>query len=188
MSIDVKKIARMVGKGGITLYAVLYLGVSAHVGYDYLRHNRQRIEQGQTVQQLEVRRYHITIDDREKELTLVGEDHYYTKKEHTIAQNLVDEHEHFAEESGTGHLLNMPLRNVMYAYACLKPLEITLFYQHLGNGRWYDSVREIAEERGYVVHPLENADDPFTNMSPREKVSFLAESIGSVVTAPLAYL
>ncbi|MBI2548582.1 hypothetical protein HYW21_04495 [Candidatus Woesearchaeota archaeon] len=187
MNIDVKKIANIVWKQGIGLYVASYVAVSAHVGYDFVRYNSLRIEQGKTVQYLEVRRYHIDIDGEEKELTLVGENHDYNKTEYEMAQKLVDEHQHFAEESGSGHLQNMSFGNLLYALACFKPLEITLFYQHLGNGRWYDSIRDIAEERGYNVHALEKADDPFTNMSTGERIKYFAQCFFSPLTAPLAY-
>lgn len=64
-----KKSIKYLGIGYATAYAL----VSAHVGYDYLKYNKPRIERGETIQILEVHRYKVAIGGKEKDLTVAGE-------------------------------------------------------------------------------------------------------------------
>ncbi len=170
-------------------YLTAFLATSLHVGYDFYTSNLPRIERGETVQILEVHRYRVNVDGngKEKYLTLVGENHDYNQTEHEIAQKLVNEHQHFADECGSDLFENISIGNFLYASAVAIPLIITDFYQNLGDGRWYDSIDAIAEERGYKVHALEKVDDPFNNMSAGGKARLFGESVFSALTAPLAY-
>ena len=136
---------------------------------------------------MEVHKYRINVNGKEKQLTLVGENHDYNKTEHEIAQKLVDEHEHFANECGSDPFENVSVGNFLYGLAVATPLAITDFYQNLGDGRWYNSIDDVAEERGYNVYALEKADDPFNNISGGEKARLFGESVFSALTAPLAY-
>ena len=81
----------------------------------------------------------------------------------------------------------MSIRNFLYGLAVATPLTITNFYKNLGDGRWYNSIDDIAEARGHNVYALEKADDPFNNMPGREKARLFGESVLSALAAPLAY-
>lgn len=132
-------------------------------------------------------KYKIDIDGKGKHLTLVGEQHDYNETEHRIAQRLVDGHQHFASEIIRDFLKDLSMKNFFYGVVLATPYLLANNYAHLGNGRWYDSIREIAEERGYRIHALEKPDDPFNSLSAWEKVTLLGESFFSVLTAPWAY-
>ncbi len=85
--------------------------MSLHVGHDFCTSNLQRIERGETVQILEVHKYRVNVDGKEKQLTLAGEHHRYNRTEHEMAKKLVDEHKHFADECGSDFLENMSFGN-----------------------------------------------------------------------------
>ena len=182
-----KKTAGRVLRLGIGLYLAGYLAVSGHVGYDFIKHNLPRIEQRQTVQILKVNKYKLNVNGKEKYLTLAGENHFYNQTEYETAIKLVDEHQHFADECGSDAFENISCKNSLYTLAVGIPFKITSFYSHLGNGRWYYSIDDIAEDRGYKVHALEDPDDPFDNMSRGEKIRLFGIAMYSALIAPLYY-
>lgn len=184
---DIKKTARNVWKYGTRLYVASWLAVSVHGGYDYFRYNLPRIEQRKTVQILEVHRYKVKVDGNEKYLTLAGEQHDYNLTEHEMAQELVNEHKHFANECGSDVLSKFSVSNFFYGLAMSVPITIISLYEHLGNGRGYDSISQVAEKMGHNVQALENPNDPLDNMSVGEKTQLLGILVFSALKAPLAY-
>ncbi len=117
-------------------YLAAFLATTLHVGYDFCTSNLPRLERGETTQYLQLRQYKVRIGGGEKNLTLAGEIHWYTRKENELAKKLVDEHEHFAAETGEG--MDMSVGNVLYAVGLSIPVTVNGTFDRLGSGRWYD--------------------------------------------------
>lgn len=175
-------------KFGLKLYIAAYLGISAHIGYDFFKNNLPKLEEtGGLQNQLEIHRYKVNIDGEEKNFTLVGEVHHYNKREFEIAEKLVKEHDYFANECGSGDNFKISIGNFLYGLSVALPLSVSWFYQHLGNGRWYDPIDDIAENYGYTIHALENNDRTFNFLSLGDRIMFFGNCMASAINAPLDY-
>ncbi len=187
MGKKIKHYVKKAGKWAVGLYLGAFLATNAHIAYDYYTSNRPRIERGETIQHLNVSEYKINIGNKEKHLTLVGENHSYNKREHEIGEMLLDKHEHFASEIGNDSSEDMSLGNRIYVTSIIIPLALPFFYNNLGSGRWCDSISDMAKKQGHKVYALENVNDAFNNLSPTEKTKLSGEVVFSMFTAPYAY-
>lgn len=168
-------------------YGTAYALVSGHIGYDYLMYNKPRIERGETVQHLEVHRYKVAINGKEKEVTIAGEYHSYNKTEYEIGKKLVEEHEHFASECGSDFFATMSTGDLIYMSMLAIPSIVPFFYNDVGSGRGYPSISDIAEQRGYYVDALEGELNLFKDMPISGKTELVMMVASDLVTAPLMY-
>ncbi len=174
-------------KLSLAAYAVGYLGLTGHVFYDYSKDNLPKIEQSNPNLTLDIHKYKIEINGKNKILTLVGEVHFYNKKDSEIARKLVDKNHNFANECGECNLEFNSFKEEIYGNFLAYSLFIPFKFNIMGNGRIYKSIDEIAREKGYKNHPLEENDDPFKNLSFGQKTMLLVAGIYSTLKGPLNY-
>src|SRR3989338_2855992 len=164
-------------------YLVALLATNLAIGFDYSIFNHPRIERGETLRYLQVQKYKVKVCGTEKNLTLVGENHWYTREENEIAKRLVDKHKYFASEVGEG--LSLSKENALYLIGLSIPIRAGGIYFGLGSGRWYDTIGDLAKEKGHRVRALEN--DPLMHLSFIEKVGLLGTTYLNLLWVPLSY-
>ncbi|MCK4319319.1 hypothetical protein KAW38_01985 [Candidatus Micrarchaeota archaeon] len=177
-----KKSLRMAG----IAYLTAFLTLSTHVGYHYFKHRKPEIEQGMTINELEINGYKVNINGKEKYLTLVGETHMYTKKEYEIAKKLIEEHKYFACEVGIGFRKNTSTKNYIYGWIYRGFFDTSYLYYRLGSGRWYKPLAHTAKNN-YNIYPLEGSNDFFDNLSFKEKMLLFSEFTLSLLISPFQY-
>ena len=174
---------------GVLLYVTSYLAVSTHVLFDYSQYNAPRIEkevkEGKQPVQLEVHKYTLNINGREKFLTLAGEVHFYNKTEHEIAQKLVKDHNYFADECGACNY-DMTFGDKIFFKSVSFPSRIANSYYVMATGRSYETISDIAYKGGHEIMALEH-EDPLKNMPLKDKIAFITSSWQDALLAPYTY-
>ena len=165
-------------------WIALYIAASAYAAIDYKLVNASRIEQDQT-NTLQVRRYKVIVDGREKDLTLVGETHNYTKTEAEAVRKLVDEHNTLAAEFN----VERPTQSLgyrVYSRATIIFDKVPDEFEQFGSGRFHNNPHiKIAREKGLKIYALER--DLYGPLSFNDRASFLANIIVRLLTAPERY-
>ncbi len=167
------------------LYVSAYILTTSAAIIDNRFISKEKIED--SVNNLHVHNFNINIDDEKNYLTLSGECHIYTKQEYEVAKSIVNKHRHFAAECGSDVMENITSGNLMYCLVAGITYKPYLYFFQLGSDRHYDTISELAEEKGYFIHALEDPDDPFDNLSFSERCQFLGDIIASAFVAPIGY-
>ena len=170
-----------------SLYLAAFIGTNIHIVHDSANNNLPRIEDSKRVF-LKTERYKIKIGERNEDLTLVGEIHYYNKAEQEIGRRLVSEHEHIAYEGdGTEGIGDISKSKLIYMRTFMAVSDISASYYRLGSGRFYDDILLTAVKMGRDVHGLEFPYDPFRHMSIPKRAMFLGQMFLSNLTSPAYY-
>ena len=179
---EMRNIRKTFMKWVLVPYIALYSLASGYAAFDYNAFNSSRIEQDQT-QSLQIRKYKVRFDNKEKHLTLVGENHFYNRVEFELGITLINGHNAFANEFGSDSKLPSgdELLNRVIGYLSVPS---ALFYV-FGSGRFYPPISVMAEAAGHNIHGLE--ESPFSDLSTKEKASILYSSASSILIAPLDY-
>ena len=168
-------------------YLTAFLTMSTHVGYHYFRHRKPEIERGATINELQINRYKVNVNGKKKYLTLLGETHIYTKKEHEIAKKLVEEHKYLSCEVGNDFKEKISLGNYICEWTFSRIRHINFAYYKLGSGRWYKPLYQIAAENNRQISSLESPNDFWNNLSFKQKMVLLGEISIFLFTSPIEY-
>jgi hypothetical protein len=166
-------------------YLFAFSGLSFFAGVDYNINKQKRIEKGRTQQCLTISNYKFNLDEKEKHLTLVGENHLYNEKEHTLAGEIVSSNNFFASEMGDKLHDRTPPEDEKFYKKWALPLVPPIYFYMLGNGRVYSSLSRIAEKEGFPVYALEDNSVQF--LSSKEKKGLVRSALVGLLVAPLQY-
>ena len=165
-----------------SLYALAYAASTAHVLYDANRRQQNQIE---SPLELTVQRYQLQINHEQKDLTLVGENHYYTKAEQKFAEELVEEHEYIATETGLDISAGISFPNLLYNTLLLIPLSVNHFYLSLALNRNSKSIGELLNDADKYIFPLEESISQ--TISDKTKIKLLSRHIICSMLGPIIY-
>lgn len=186
----IKKTLKSVAKWGfisytaITIgYAATYTGLSTYAIYDYKTNNIERIKKAKN--SLVIKKYDVTIEDKVKHITIIGETHIYNHKESEFAKEFIDDYEYVAMEGNggqgefDGYMLTMGL--------CYLPF---MTFYSMGNGRFITNptMHYYALEKEKTLFYLEAGEDEFKKKTTdNQRRALLDIGALALITAPFAY-
>ncbi|MDP2908515.1 MAG: hypothetical protein Q8N77_01785 [Nanoarchaeota archaeon] len=176
----IKKLA----KWGLISYIAAYMGLSGYAYYDFKTENVERIRKS-AKNTLVVKNYKVRLEDKVKNLTIVGETHIYNYKESEFADKLVDKYDYVAMEGGgisqdDDFLMKITSR-------CFLP---NLIFYGMGNGRLVTNptTHAYAYHKGKTIFYMESGEDEFKNKATLgQRLALVGVSGLALATAPLSY-
>lgn len=162
-------------------YSCAYLGSAGYAFYDHFKYNVERVKK-KAENHLLVKNYDISLGNKVKRLTLVGEIHMYNYKESEFGKKLIQNYKHVAHEGGTYEGRSA----FIWAWSALGTPS-NLFYM-MGSGRYHPSIGVSAVLEGKEIHFLESGEDSFEqNTTLEQKLMLMSSTVTAFATAPLSY-
>lgn len=117
-------------KCGLVAYAAAYTILTSHVVYDYFTSHRQWLKENQQ-NELGIRKFSATINEKAREVTIAGEIHIYNDGESEFARKFVREFDLILHEGS----IKQSVPNNAFLKATLPAQLIPLAYYQLATGR-----------------------------------------------------
>lgn len=170
-------------KYGLTWFVAIYMGIGGYAALDYKLSHSKKIEE-KTKNTLVIQKYNVPLEDRIKELTIVGETHLYNSKETEFAKDFIDNYQHVARESNPKEPSD-PLLTI----TALGSIPAFLFYS-MGTGRslFNPTLASLAKQKGKTVYFLEEGEDEFNKRATLgQRFAQVGYAIFGLAVAPVAY-
>ena len=178
---------RNIIKWGLTAYISLYVGLSTHVLYDFsTKHNRWLYDNARN--ELVIKGFSATLDDKVRYLTFLGETHTYNYRESDFARDYVKQFNLVLSEGGYDNKAS----NIDKAFwAVVKPLRnIVESYMALADGRFNSNpdLNDFAYQNRIPILYLENdTAGGASGFSVRQKGQILSAYFYGAAMGPYLY-
>lgn len=169
-------------KYGLTWFVAVYIGIGGYAVCDYKFSHSKKIEE-KTKNNLVIQKYNVPLEDRIKELTIVGEIHLYNSKETEFAKDYINKFEHVAKEGSSKESSDL-----FVTLTALGLIPTFLFYS-MGSGRsiFNHTLSSLSEQKGKTVYFLEDKDKFDSGGTLNQKFALLGCSVLSLAAGPMGY-
>jgi len=171
-------------KYGLIGYMSTYIGLGSFALYDYNKKHKKAIPE-KTANTLVVDDVEITLEDKLKKLTIIGETHIYNAKESGFSEEFIKDYSYVAME-GDGGKGEFDTLTFLASWSFLPAMA----YYSCGSGRQFNNktMHQHAKRNGKKIFYLEKGEDSYENEAElSQRMAFLGISLFSLSMAPIYY-